>query len=165
MYKDSEWISIHAPLTGCDMSKQLKGRKLTNFNPRTPYGMRHVSISISVSSSVISIHAPLTGCDSTHYRKSQNIQEFQSTHPLRDATQGALQQCKWNSNFNPRTPYGMRHIGDIGSTITIHIFQSTHPLRDATIPVRILACNAVYFNPRTPYGMRLWRRVRMDFNN
>ena len=34
-----------------------------DFNPRTPYGMRHLDISSSVDVSDISIHAPLTGCD------------------------------------------------------------------------------------------------------
>ena len=54
-----------------------------NFNPRTPYGMRQKDID-SFSDSVI----------------------FQSTHPLRDATQS----CRWlyAIYFNPRTPYGMR---------------------------------------------------------
>ena len=34
-----------------------------NFNPRTPYGMRHNFSSDTLSASSISIHAPLTGCD------------------------------------------------------------------------------------------------------
>ena len=34
-------ISIHAPLTGCDATKFiLDGIVKTDFNPRTPYGMR-----------------------------------------------------------------------------------------------------------------------------
>ena len=57
--------------------------------------------------------------------------QFQSTHPLRDAT-----------------------IGNIGDTITIHIFQSTHPLRDATYRLASSIHTLYYFNPRTPYGMR-----------
>ena len=78
------------------------------FNPRTPYGMR------------------LDDDDFSYY-----LQKFQSTHPLRDATQKAV--VVW-------TP----------KTISIHApltgcdeekkvkrkwvkrFQSTHPLRDAT---------------------------------
>ena len=51
-------ISIHAPLTGCDimadMLALLKG---------------------------ISIHAPLTGCDAVFYVESTLAFEFQSTHP------------------------------------------------------------------------------------
>ena len=34
-------ISIHAPLTGCDVTGDVYASKEYNFNPRTPYGMRH----------------------------------------------------------------------------------------------------------------------------
>ena len=33
-------ISIHAPLTGCDLERLLKPIWMNDFNPRTPYGMR-----------------------------------------------------------------------------------------------------------------------------
>ena len=58
---------------------------------------------------MISIHAPLTGCDIIQDKKLIKIKEFQSTHPLRDATQ----------------PTSLPHD-------TLNLFQSTHPLRDAT---------------------------------
>ena len=57
-------ISIHAPLTGCD----------ANF------------VSNLSTYSLISIHAPLTGCDLFNIASFNLINEFQSTHPLRDAT-------------------------------------------------------------------------------
>ena len=56
-------ISIHAPLTGCDSSDEWLFIPIQNFNPRTPYGMR-----------------PLIVCLLSY------ILKFQSTHPLRDAT-------------------------------------------------------------------------------
>ena len=79
-------ISIHAPLTGCDLQHQKKQRERLRFqsthplrdatrftvscvvlhlyfNPRTPYGMRR----------------------SRQIRRGKVIW-FQSTHPLRDAT-------------------------------------------------------------------------------
>ena len=56
-------ISIHAPLTGCDLAVLPPRKHSLNFNPRTPYGMRLV---VSYIKSLIMI--------------------FQSTHPLRDAT-------------------------------------------------------------------------------
>ena len=61
---------------------------------------------------MISIHAPLTGCDIIQDKKLIKIKEFQSTHPLRDATQ----------------PTSLPHD-------TLNLFQSTHPLRDATQPL------------------------------
>ena len=33
-------ISIHAPLTGCDNLGRSAMYSLSDFNPRTPYGMR-----------------------------------------------------------------------------------------------------------------------------
>ena len=78
-------ISIHAPLTGCD------------FNS-----------SGTVIFSNISIHAPLTGCDRWCSQMQFSRHRFQSTHPLRDATQ---------------SKHRIFHVMQ---------FQSTHPLRDAT---------------------------------
>ena len=56
-------ISIHAPLTGCDIFWFCISTHVLNFNPRTPYGMRP-----------------------TQETKDVITQIFQSTHPLRDAT-------------------------------------------------------------------------------
>ena len=58
-------ISIHAPLTGCDMMRWLRAIHLSNFNPRTPYGMRPFIGAYRHTFLDISIHAPLTGCDVT----------------------------------------------------------------------------------------------------
>ena len=58
------WISIHAPLTGCDIEPKGDLGKTTQ----------------------ISIHAPLTGCDRAYRRQQRHNFRFQSTHPLRDAT-------------------------------------------------------------------------------
>ena len=79
-----------------------------NFNPRTPYGMRLLDKFLKFNVRGISIHAPLTGCDSRNCLSICHWRLFQSTHPLRDAT-----RTRW--------------------TILKQLqFQSTHPLRDAT---------------------------------
>ena len=57
------FISIHAPLTGCDIVGV--------------YSLLHM---------LISIHAPLTGCDTISLLIFMQLTGFQSTHPLRDAT-------------------------------------------------------------------------------
>ena len=36
---------------------------ISNFNPRTPYGMRRYADDLTALPGQISIHAPLTGCD------------------------------------------------------------------------------------------------------
>ncbi len=174
-------ISIHAPRTGCDAISDLvfvhQGefqsthpvRDATridvetfssvdlNFNPRTPYGMRHGRPIRSFFSSEISIHAPRTGCDSMLFGlktvKMISIHAprtgcdcclrlgqikpflFQSTHPVRDATANVEDRGNesWISIHAPRTGCDLslvRRVQPHGK------FQSTHPVRDATWRVR-----------------------------
>ena len=175
-----EPISIHAPLTGCDLVKSisrfarntfqsthpLRGATLVTLVTCTPFGVfqsthplrgattipeRHIAYR-----RVISIHAPLAGCD----------------HPARCSS-------RQGHHFNPRTPCGVRHpvaSGDgHGHGISIHaplvgcdagydydtvqdrVFQSTHPLRGATLSSPSPALPATHFNPRTPCGVRPYK--------
>ena len=78
-------ISIHASRMGCDAACRVYHRRLMDFNPRIPYGMRH----------------PFSVCDGTGL-------EFQSTHPVWDATYAVF--C---------------------AALAL-VFQSTHPVWDAT---------------------------------
>ena len=80
----------------------------------------------------ISIHAPHTGRDSVDRAPSFGTSTFQSTRPIRGATQ-------------PRT---------IAASSSAE-FQSTRPIRGATSAVRPVASRMAYFNPRAPYGARL----------
>ena len=108
-------ISIHAPLAGCDRGRTLWSGWGTNFNPRTPCGVRLHVVAIVQRVPHISIHAPLAGCDDPLAVLAQDKQVFQSTHPLRGATLLIL----------PTRLHQDR-------------FQSTHPLRGATAPQEIM---------------------------
>ena len=100
-------ISIHAPLAGCDKEKKDDKRRKYYFNPRTPCGVRlEKTLLLTI------------------------VPKFQSTHPLRGATQdindrllyfnisihAPLAGCDQNdkedfslyNDFNPRTPCGVR---------------------------------------------------------
>ena len=123
-------ISIHAPLTGCDQQQILFIYAKADFNPRTPYGMRLYDCTDDVGATQFQSTHPLR--DATlHLLKQALEQLFQSTHPLRDATRRFIIWDMFLKNFNPRTPYGMRH-GATGAFPHTGTFQSTHPLRDAT---------------------------------
>ena len=87
----------------------LKWVALVDFNPRTPYGMR-LNVTVWSNSDPI----------------------FQSTHPLRDAT---------------------NHIATISSITSISIHA---PLTGCDRTSHIHQDSLPYFNPRTPYGMRLF---------
>ena len=144
----SAWqISIHAPLAGCDVIAAKNTHNITNFNPRTPCGVRR----------------------RRKYPRCRRVQ-FQSTHPLRGATPHEAQRrrahdisihaplagCDYsenteiseNGNFNPRTPCGVRleMITPISRSL---LFQSTHPLRGATQETAV-ASNLFLFQSTHP---------------
>ena len=78
-------ISIHAPLAGCDLPADFAGPDVSNFNPRTPCGVRHVLV--DATGSIMDFN-PRTPCGVRLDEKGFAITytEFQSTHPLRGAT-------------------------------------------------------------------------------
>ena len=80
---------------------------------------------------VISIHAPLTGCDTGWRELKIRHRLFQSTHPSRGATTFCHRQRAAQSDFNPRTPHGVRQVQVIFGFFFV--------------------CD---FNPRTPHGVR-----------
>ena len=103
-------ISIHASRMGCDPACRVYHVRLMDFNPRIPYGMRRIDSDNSTASG-----------------------EFQSTHPVWDATFLGAVLTPGGLYFNPRIPYGMRRQGflqDVGRNR--NLFQSTHPVWDAT---------------------------------
>ena len=146
-------ISIHAPRVGCDWTPCKPSWTSTNFNPRTPCGVRPAFLPWIFRIIGISIHAPRVGCD------------FGATMP--PAVLGI--------NFNPRTPCGVRRLA-LGLQLIGVEFQSTHPVWGATavhgtpdIAERIsihaprVGCDPTHsarstagknFNPRTPCGVR-----------
>ena len=102
-------ISIHAPHAGCDFStaQEYPGSS-ADFNPRTPCGVRHAAGVAHDEMGGISIHAPHAGCDRRPKSSRRWQRRFQSTHPMRGATDPS---------------------GDID---LFQKFQSTHPMRGAT---------------------------------
>ena len=60
-------ISIHAPLTGSDRSRDVGGRLVYHFNPRSPHRERHGFADDIKAAPYISIHAPLTGSDGEYW--------------------------------------------------------------------------------------------------
>ena len=144
------------PRTPCGVRPQrllfLRSFKDRNFNPRTPCGVRR---SDGLRRRFQGHFNPRTPCG---VRRVDTIFEhlariFQSTHPMRGATQPSPHSCHhafisihaphagcdplWGmptgrrSNFNPRTPCGVRPAAVMARSRTFS-FQSTHPMRGAT---------------------------------
>ena len=123
-------ISIHAPRAGCDHPRQRKRRRCD-----------------------ISIHAPRAGCDVGADQQRVVVGQFQSTHPVRGATVSDSIARLDPTDFNPRTPCGVRP--DVAVKLTIPSAISIHAPRAGCdhLPPRIMP-RLANFNPRTPCGVR-----------
>ena len=77
-------------------------------------------------------------------------------------------RCILPVNFNPRAPYGARHVAPTGANVTVG-FQSTRPVWGATYSRRYIQAAASHFNPRAPYGARhkllVNVRLRLEFQS
>ena len=111
-------------------------KPMSDFNPRTPRGVRPPTKGIMLGGFFISIHAPREGCDSRCPQPELPKTQFQSTHPARGATRCSRGCLDTRSNFNPRTPRGVRPL-----------FVSAFDQYDYD------------FNPRTPRGVRRHHQV------
>ena len=172
-------ISIHAPHTGRDRGHDLPAQGGgPHFNPRAPYGARHTPgawwmpacpyfnprapygarqrvPSAFLTGPGISIHAPHTGRDLPTLALTPAQQRFQSTRPIRGATEISGLDLEDVLYFNPRAPYGARlsaaypvpwnkyisiHAPHTGRDKLMRVktigpigFQSTRPIRGATL--------------------------------
>ena len=147
------FISIHAPLAGCDTSPQMTGIALSDFNPRTPCGVRLLVIIVHRAAGVISIYAPLAGCDAAPPSRRADAGYFNPRTPCGVRhRRGAAPRRR--QDFNPRTPCGVRRLFLCFARKGV-LFQSTHPLRGATRARAGGSGRVAHFNPRTPCGVRL----------
>ena len=151
-------ISIHAPREGCDSLLVCTRSACVPFQSTHPARGATAGGPEVRRSKHISIHAPREGCDqgvgvvltktaefqSTHPARGATTRtstaqanvRFQSTHPARGATRCSRGCLDTRSNFNPRTPRGVRPL-----------FVSAFDQYDYD------------FNPRTPRGVRRHHQV------
>ena len=101
------------------------------FNPRIPCGMRPSVKGAYVIPNRVSIHASRVGCDQSTNASNKTLNQFQSTHPVWDATERIWNGKSYVESFNPRIPCGMRP-GPFDGGGPCARFQSTHPVWDAT---------------------------------
>ena len=117
-------ISIHAPLTGCDVcpiSIKIADARFQSTHPlRDATFLSFFKFLLLIK---ISIHAPLTGCDLSFVSNGHHI--MISIHaPLTGCDHKQVLERSKTKYFNPRTPYGMRLSAWIGQDrweqISIH---------------------------------------------
>jgi len=83
-------ISIHAPHTGSDRTCPDKNHMLPYFNPRSPYGERHLTQKVLSQLSPFQSTLPIRGATAAVAMAAKALAEFQSTLPIRGATQRYL---------------------------------------------------------------------------
>ena len=127
--EESARISIHAPLAGCDGAFRQRLPACTDFNPRTPCGVRRWLRTHADAQSKFQSTHPLRGA-TYDFNNRIRCGGFQSTHPLRGATTFCSQAGR-----------------DI--RISIHA-----PLAGCDYTARYGRYHARHFNPRTPCGVR-----------
>ena len=133
------------------MSSSCSGH--SDFNPRTPCGVRHPAGPVVQHRRVISIHAPLAGCDPLGGALQGDQGAFQSTLPWRGATRnhGVISfQAAFQSTHPLRGATCLANSSNRNSSrISIHA-----PLAGCDVPACIYMQIMYYFNPRTPCGVR-----------
>ena len=109
------------------------------FNPRTPCGVRRLRTRIVSPCAAFQSTHPVRGATCGEDRTRQtDPTEFQSTHPVRGATTSTPNFEIRVTNFNPRTPCGVR-----------------------LSAVDLSLADPFDFNPRTPCGVRLIKQDDM----
>ena len=148
-------------------------RTYAKFQSTHPRGVRLARTHSKHGRARISIHAPHAGCDSDPTMIVWDPVQFQSTHPTRGATRTLPRLRRQSSDFNPRTPCGVRRepgvYGWSEYTISIHAphagcdmaknkaankpaqFQSTHP-RGVRLAYCVTKEKEINFNPRPREG-------------
>ena len=149
-------ISIHAPLAGCDARVRERQGWEKDFNPRTPCGVRPKRSTRSRRRSSISIHAPPAGSYLRIHGRRRRVRDFnprtpcgvrprhtwtattragfQSTHPLRGATNTTV-TSGGTDVISIHAPLAGCDRTTACRSNSSPTFQSTHPLRGATFAV------------------------------
>ena len=142
------------PLRGATAAMILATYPPADFNPRAPCGARRNRQHHRAGDSRISIHAPLAGRDPYDGPTDIMLNTFQSTRPLRGATDTRQPAPCW-TKFQSTRPLRGATLCSCCAPPAVPGFQSTRPLRGATTDCKVIAPASNDFNPRAPCGARL----------
>ena len=145
-------ISIHAPLAGRDSLRPACFILPPNFNPRAPCGARRFDYWGELCSDEFQSTRPLRGATQQGSHGGFPLSDFNPRAPC-GARPGRTGIQEQGGDFNPRAPCGARLNSGIFNSARIP-FQSTRPLRGATREIPIPSAMPLYFNPRAPCGAR-----------
>ena len=132
----------------------------SDFNPRTPCGVRPTPLRAGYWAHCISIHAPRVGCDSGFSRVVHRAPPISIHAPRVGCDVTNVYTTVDKKYFNPRTPCGVRPI-DVQKCVYCIQISIHAPRVGCDTPVAAQHAFQLYFNPRTPCGVRL--RLCMTF--
>ena len=149
-------ISIHAPHTGRDPAPGWRPPLRSYFNPRAPYGARLICYDLSIAVPTFNPRAPYGARHVVAWRNTGEFAAFQSTRPIRGATQPSSPP-PFPDLISIHAPHTGRDLYRVrlrnGEPISIH---APHTGRDNNKLCKIYP--SANFNPRAPYGARLAQR-------
>ena len=126
-------ISIHAPHAGSDsLVRLIKPQQTADFNPRSPCGERPAARGADHKWPDFNPRSPC-GERPTAALFGYSPAVFQSTLPMRGATNALWRAFRFTRYFNPRSPCGER------------LWYNKDKQKE------------LYFNPRSPCGERQYR--------
>ncbi len=118
------------PLRGATATDFGQGKRTLDFNPHSPCGERLFVGGMDAKHDTISIHTPLAGSDPDSHTVTEAGSIFQSTLPLRGATEVPA-VCGVGDFISIHTPLAGSDADCPDHAMAI-LFQSTLPLRGAT---------------------------------
>ena len=119
------------PLGGATSAWGVWSISSMSFNPRAPWGARRITGLFLIGPGRFQSTRPLGGATAKLIDLGLTFRKFQSTRPLGGATPDATGDQQGSQRFNPRAPWGARHV-NIDDIPTTYLFQSTRPLGGAT---------------------------------
>ena len=123
-------ISIHAPRGGSDTTILRLAFLPPNFNPRSPWGERRISVEIAVLFRSFQSTLPVGGATVSPGRTSLQRKDFNPRSPWGERPVCSVAHV-FHKDFNPRSPWGERlAVGSI--LMPLRLFQSTLPVGGAT---------------------------------
>ena len=128
-----------------------------NFNPRSPWGERHIFVIQIFSGLEFQSTLPVGGA--TNILSTHKSMLSISIHAPRGGSD-AMTMRPWSNayDFNPRSPWGERRFGGKGTHRLFRI--SIHAPRGGSDEDTLLEMlTFVHFNPRSPWGERRFLRL------
>ncbi len=151
-YVEGILISIHAPRGGSDRRRCARLPPDPYFNPRSPWGERHLMGKASTRAQKFQSTLPVGGATAPPLAPRRSAHDFNPRSPWGERQLSAIIPCVLE-HFNPRSPWGERQrfflFLSTPKPISIHAPRGGSDWPNPAVPR-----SPRHFNPRSPWGER-----------